>query len=59
MSRREEAFRGEVKSRLDSGFTIGVVKEVIREVVMVGEGTRQRVVLRVDKRIVGRAGNPS
>jgi len=31
------AFRGEVTSRLDSGFTIGVVKEVIREMMMVGE----------------------
>ena len=53
------AFRGDITIRLDSGFTIGVVKEVIREMMMVGEGTRQRVVLRVDKRIVGRGGNPS
>ena len=31
------ALRGEVTSRLDSGFTIGVVREVIREMMMVGE----------------------
>jgi hypothetical protein len=39
--------KGEVTGRLDRGFTVGVVKGVIREMMMVGEGPRQRVVLRV------------